>query len=103
MDKNAGGSGVEFPETLTKAYNGVKDADVLVNGHSPTTTTREDLNLYASYMREFVAAVREAKKQGKTADDVAAAWKVPAKYVGYPTPMPASIKNAAQVVMDEIK
>jgi cyclase len=103
MDKNAGGSGVEFPETLTKAYNGVKDADVLVNGHSPTTTTREDLNLYASYMREFVTAVREAKKQGKSADDVAAAWKVPAKYVGYPTPMPASIKNAAQVVMDEIK
>src|SRR4051812_36523017 len=103
MDKNAGGSGVEFPDTLMKAYNGVKDVDVIVTGHSPTTMTRDDLNTYAGYIREFVDAVRESKKQGKSADDVAASWKVPAKYTGYPQPMPAGIKNAAQVVMDEIK
>src|SRR6266566_2956410 len=103
MDKNAGGSGVEFADTLTKAYNGVRDVDVIVTGHAQTTMTRDDLNTYADFIREFVNAVRDAKQQGKSADDVAATWKVPAKFAGYPAPMPASVKNAAQVVMDELK
>ncbi len=103
MDKNAGGSGVEFADTLTKAYRGVSDVDVIVTGHAQTTMTRDDLNTYADFVREFVNAARDAKQQGKSADDVAATWKVPAKFAGYPAPMPASVKNAAQVVMDELK
>ena len=103
MDKNAGGSGVEYPETLTKAYNGVTDVDAIITGHAATTMTRDELKTYGEFIGEFVAAVREAKKQGKTADDVAATWKVPAKYTGYPAPPAPSVKNAAQVVMDETK
>lgn len=103
MDRNAGGSGVEFPDTLAKAYNAVKDADVIVTGHAPATMTRDDLKTYGDFMRDFVAAVRDAKKQGKSADDFAAAWKVPEKYAGYPAAQAAGVKNAAQVVMDEIK
>ena len=30
-------------------------------------------------------------------------YKVPEKYTGYPAAQAASVKNAAQVVMDEIK
>ena len=103
MDRNAGGSGVEFPDTLMKAYNAVKDADVIVTGHAQTTMTRDDLKTYGEFMRDFVAAVRDAKKQGKSADDFAAAWKVPEKYAGYPAAQAAGVKNGAQVVMDEIK
>src|SRR5439155_9083687 len=43
MDKNAGGSGAEIPDTVTKAYNGVKDVDVIITGHAQTTMTRDDL------------------------------------------------------------
>jgi glyoxylase-like metal-dependent hydrolase (beta-lactamase superfamily II) len=103
MDRNAGGSGLEFPDTVTKAYNGVKDVDVIVTGHAQTTMTRDDLKTYGDFMRDFVAAVRDAKKQGKSADDFAATWKVPEKYAGYPPAQAAGVKNAAQVVMDEIK
>src|SRR5262249_54697806 len=103
MDKNAGGSGVDFPETLTKAYNGVKDYDVIVTGHNQTTLTRDDLKTYGDFMREFVNAVRDAKKAGKSADDVAATWKTPEKYTGFPPAQAASVKNAAQVIMDELK
>jgi glyoxylase-like metal-dependent hydrolase (beta-lactamase superfamily II) len=103
MDRNAGGSGVEFPDTVTKAYNGVKDVDVIVTGHAQTTMTRDDLKVYGDFMRDFVTAVREAKKQGKSADDFAASWKVPEKYAGYPAAQAAGVKNAAQVVMDESK
>jgi cyclase len=105
MDKNAGGSGVEFADTLSKAYNGVKDADVIVTGHAPTTLTRDDLKTYSDFVGDFVSAVRDAKKQGKSADDVANTWKVPDKYAGsgYPAVQAPSVKNAAQVVMDETK
>jgi cyclase len=103
MDKNAGGSGVEFPDTVTKAYNGVKDVDVIITGHAQTTMTREDLKTYGDFMHDFVAAVRAAKKQGQTADAFSTAWKVPEKYTGYPAAQAAGVKNAAQVVMDEIK
>jgi glyoxylase-like metal-dependent hydrolase (beta-lactamase superfamily II) len=103
MDKNAGGCGAGFPETLTKAYNGVKDYDVIVTGHNQTTLTRDDLKTYGDFMREFVNAVRDAKKAGKSADDVAATWKTPEKYTGFPAAQAASVKNAAQVIMDELK
>lgn len=43
MDKNAGGSGVDFPETLTKAINTVKDIDTIITGHSPAAMTPADL------------------------------------------------------------
>lgn len=103
MDKNAGGSGVEFPETLTKAYNGVKGVDTLITGHNNATLPFDDLKLYAEFTREFVTAVREAKKAGRTADDVANSWKIPAKYTGFAPPQPASLKSAAEVVFGELK
>ena len=41
------------------------------------------------------------EKAGKSADDFAGTYKVPEKYTGYPAAQAASVKNAAQVVMDE--
>ena len=102
MDKNAGGSGVDFPDTLTKASNTVKDIDTIITGHAPATMTPADLKLYADFNRDFVAAVREAKKAGKTAEEISTTWKVPEKYVGFTAP-PASVKNSAQVIFDETK
>jgi cyclase len=103
MDKNAGGSGVEFPDTLAKAYNGVKEVDTIVTGHAQTTMTRDDLKTYGDFIKEFVQAVRDAKKAGKSADDFAAGYKVPEKYTGYPAAQAASVKNAASVIMEEAK
>lgn len=53
-------------------------------------------------MRDFVTAVREAKKAGKTAEEISTTWKVPEKYVGF-NAAPASVKNSAQVIFDETK
>jgi cyclase len=103
MDKNAGGSGVEFPDTLAKAYNTVKDVDTIVTGHAQTTMTRDDLKTYGDFIKEFVQAVRDAKKAGKSADDFAASYKVPEKYTGFPAAQAASVKNAATVIMEEAK
>ncbi len=103
MDKNAGGSGVEFPETLMKAYNEAAGVDTIITGHAPTTLPLADLKTYAEFVRDFVNAAREAKKAGRSADDLANSWKVPEQYTGYAAAQPASVKSAAEVVFGEVK
>lgn len=104
MDKNNGGSGVEFPSTLAKAAKAqAGNVDIIINGHNATTTTVADLRTQSEFIGEFVAFVREAKKAGKTADDVVATWKTPAKYAGYANPQPNRVKADAEVIFGETK
>jgi glyoxylase-like metal-dependent hydrolase (beta-lactamase superfamily II) len=102
MDKNAGGSGVDFPETLRKA-SALKNIDIVITGHAPATMTMADLSTYADFNRDFVNAVREAKKAGRSVDDFVGSWKVPEKYTGYGAPNATSVKNAATVIFEEVK
>jgi len=103
MDKNNGGSGVEFANTLLKAAAELKNVDTVINGHNPTTTTMADLRTQAAFVADFVRFSQAAQKAGKTPDDVAATWKTPAKYKGYAAPQAARAKSNAQVIFDETK
>jgi glyoxylase-like metal-dependent hydrolase (beta-lactamase superfamily II) len=102
IDAVNGGSAVAFPNTLQKAYDAVKDVDVIITGHS-TEMTRPDLKEYADFNREFLSDVRAARSAGKTVDEVASNWKIPAKYKGYAAPMPDRLKNNVQIAYDELK
>ncbi len=102
LDGNNGGSGVAIADTLAKAHSTIKNVDTIITGHS-TQMTMSDLAEYIEFNREFLKAVQEAKKAGKTVDDVASAWTIPAKYSGYTAPQPARLKSNVQVVYDELK
>ncbi len=102
MDKNNGGTAVGFSATIAKAA-GAKGVDTIINGHNPTTTTPADLKLYSEFIADFVKFAQDAKKAGKSVDDVVTSWATPAKYTGYAKPTPARIKADAQVVFDESK
>lgn len=102
LDANNGGSGVAIPDTLQKAYDTVKDADVIVTGHS-NEMTREDLKEYAQFNREFLNDMRAAKKAGKSVDQVATTWTIPAKYAGYVVGPADRLKANVQVIYDELK
>jgi hypothetical protein len=110
MDKNNGGSGVSYSGTIAKAA-AVKNVDTIINGHNPTTTTPADLKLYSEFIADFVKFVQDAKKAGKTIDDVVNTWKTPAKYTGYTEPTTDAqqkaradrIRSDAQVIWDETK
>jgi cyclase len=102
MDKNNGGSAVKFSATIAKAA-GVKGVDTIINGHNATTITPADLKLYSEFIADFVKFAQDAKKSGKSVDDVASSWTVPAKYTGYAKPNPARVKADAQVAFDESK
>jgi cyclase len=102
LDKNNGGSGVLIADTLSKAHSTVKNVDTIITGHS-TQMTMNDLKEYADFNREFLAAVGEAKKAGKSVDDIANSWTMPAKYAGYAAPQPVRLKSNVQVIFDELK
>ena len=101
MDKNNGGSGVDYPTTLTNAVTNAEAVDIIINGHTPANTTPAELREYAEYIREFVTTVQAAKQSGKTMADVVSSWKTPEKYPGYPAADPARVKANVQVIWDE--
>src|SRR5436190_15752290 len=86
LDAVNGGSGLAIADSLTKAADTVKNIDTIITGHS-TTMTVADLREYAQFNRDFANDVRAAKTAGKSADEVAKTWKIPAKYAGYATPI----------------
>lgn len=102
IDKNNGGSGVEFSATVAKAAQ-VPNVDTIINGHNPTTTTPADLRLFSEFIADFVKFTQDAKKAGKTVDDVVNTWKAPAKYTGYGMPNPMFVRSDAQVIFEETK
>ena len=102
MDKNNGGTGVGYSSTIAKAA-GVTNVDTVINGHHPTTTTIAELREYAEFIADFVKFVADAKRAGKTVDDVVNTWKTPAKYAGYAESNAARAKADAQVIWDEAK
>jgi glyoxylase-like metal-dependent hydrolase (beta-lactamase superfamily II) len=101
IDPVNGGSGVTWPETLAKVYAGMKDIDTVIPGHS-TLMTMEDIRLHSEFLRDFVAAVRDAKRAGKTVDEAASGWTRPAKYAQYPTPPPGQLLRPVQMLYNEL-
>jgi cyclase len=102
LDSNNGGSGVEIPKTLLQAAEYAKNIDTIITGHS-TQMTVADLREYAAFNQDFLTAVQEAKKAGKSSEDVAATWAIPAKYTGYAAPAAPRVKANADAIMQELK
>jgi hypothetical protein len=102
IDRVNGGSGVTWPETLAKVYTGIKNVDTIITGHS-TPMTMEDLKMHSEFLRDFANAIRDAKKAGRSVDEIVNTWTRPAKYSSYPTPQPAQLRTPVQTIYDELK
>ena len=115
VDAGNGGSAVAFPQTLARAVAGIKDVDTVITGHSTTTigSGRDmtfirsnpvmkwaDLQEYADFTRDLVAASEAAIKAGKSVDEAAGGLKLPDKYKDYNM---ANLKADVQRVYDELK
>ena len=105
IDTGNGGSVIAHASTLTKAVATVKNVDTIINGHIPTTTF-DELKEYADFSQDFVSFARNEMKAGKTVDQAAAEYKVPAKFKGYVVTVNeqfASAKSNVKAVYDELK
>jgi cyclase len=83
VDGANGGSVLRYPDTLRKAHAGVTGVDTIINGHSPTTTTWDDLRVFAEFNQDFLTWAQAQLRAGRTPEQAAAEWTVPAKYEGY--------------------
>jgi cyclase len=82
IDGVHGGSGVAYPETLSKMFAGIDDVDTIITGHGAVMTW-SDLEDFADFNRAFLAWAVEQMRTGKSPEDAAAAYKLPEKYKGY--------------------
>jgi cyclase len=106
VDGNNGGSVLHYSETLTKAHNGIKNVDTIINGHTPANTTWADLKEFADFNKDFLTWAQTALKSGKTPEQAAAEWKVPDKYKGYSSTvstMMGGLPGRLQRLADEMK
>jgi hypothetical protein len=71
-----------------KAHAALGKVDAIITGHS-TVMSANDLGEFAAFIREFVAAVQQGKKAGRSVEEIAASWSIPAKFAGYTPPTPA--------------
>jgi cyclase len=103
MDINNGGSGLSYADTIAKAA-AVPDIDTVITGHNQTVVTSADVRMYSEFVRDFVDAVRAARKAGQSIDAFASSWKVPDRFLeaGYQQPQPARIQSNAEVVWKEL-
>jgi glyoxylase-like metal-dependent hydrolase (beta-lactamase superfamily II) len=103
LDANNGGSGVEIGRTLANAARQMKGrVDGIITGHS-TVMTIADLEEYAAFNDDFRDTVRAAKKAGRSAADVFAAYKIPERFKGYAAPAEVRLKANIQIIFDETR
>ena len=79
LDRNNGGTGVAYPDTIAKAIAGVKNVDRIIPGHAPVMAWQDFVD-FGEFTRAFLGAVQAAKKAGRTADQAAAELALPAKF-----------------------
>ena len=101
MDGSNGGSGVEVPDTLAKAAAALSNIEAIITGHS-TLMTVADLREFAEFNREFVNSIRDAKRAGRTVDEVEAAWTLPEKYNGY-DPARTRLRGNIELIFKELE
>ena len=83
IDRNNGGSGVAYGETIGKAGNGIKNVDTVITGHTNTLLKWQDFVDYGEFNRLYLTAAREAMKKGQTPEQAAMEFKLPDKFKGY--------------------
>ncbi|MEO8259778.1 MAG: MBL fold metallo-hydrolase [Acidobacteriota bacterium] len=97
IDRNNGGSGMEWPRTLAKVIDGVKNVDAVIGGHQPVATWK-DLQEYQRYTADLFAQIEAAMKAGKSVDEATAGFDF-SKYPGFES---TRLKAAVQAIYDEL-
>jgi len=104
IDAGIGGSVVQHPKTLARAVGSIRNVDTVIPGHAAVASWNE-FTEYAEFTQAFVTYVENATTMGKSVDEAAAQYTVPAKYKGYTaTAAPnLSVRVNVQLAYDELR
>jgi len=102
VDTNNGGSGVDFPATVTAALDALEDAGItsIITGHS-TVMTMDDMAEFRDFNQAVLDRVRDGKAAGQSADEIVAAWELPERFAGYGLPADRLALNVG-LIYDEL-
>ena len=98
IDRSNGGSGREWPRTLSKALATVKNVDTVIGGHQSVAQWK-DLQTFQQFTADLWTQTEAAHKAGKSVDAAAAATGWMSKYPGYES---TRMKAAVQAIYDEL-
>jgi cyclase len=82
IDRNSGGSGIAFPETLAKAAREIKNVDRVIPGHSAVMPWQDFVD-WGEYNQKFLDHARASMKAGKSAEEAAKDFMPGEKFKGY--------------------
>ena len=100
--QNNSGSAVEFGSTLQKAVTTIKGVDTVVGGHTPTVVTWNDFKAFTEFYNDFVTNARNSLRAGKSVDETASAYRVPARFQGFVADA-GPVKANVQAISDELR
>jgi cyclase len=87
IDRNNGGSGVAYPETIGKVASTIKNVKTVITGHAQNgaVMTWQDLVDFGELTRLMLTHARQAMKQGQTPEQAMTDFraKLPAKFKDY--------------------
>jgi glyoxylase-like metal-dependent hydrolase (beta-lactamase superfamily II) len=98
IDRSNGGSGRQWPLTLKKLLDGVKNVDSVIGGHQAVAGWK-DLATFQQFTAELWSQTEAAQKAGKSVDEAAANTAWMSKYPGYES---TRLKAAVQAIYDEL-
>ena len=84
IDRNNGGSGIAYPQTIAKAVSAIKNVDTVITGHTTTGPLKwQDFVDYGEFNRLFLEQARKSLAAGKTPEQAMADLKLPDKFKEY--------------------
>jgi hypothetical protein len=82
-----------MPATLERGIAVLSEhVDTVITGHGPVMTMR-DLREFAAFNGAFLDVVQAGKRAGRSADEIAAAWRMPARWAHYAAPAPERVRE----------
>ncbi len=100
LDAMNGGSAKAFQQTLARVASDIKNVDTVVTGHGGVLTWNDFLE-FTQLTNDFYTWVRAQKAAGRTVEQTAMEWQMPAKYVGYAATNPIFLQRIVQVLYSE--
>jgi glyoxylase-like metal-dependent hydrolase (beta-lactamase superfamily II) len=108
IDRASGGSALAFPETLTRAVAQLQGITRVIPGHampppgSPLGRwmTLRDVEEYAEFTRDLIAAVRAAFVAGRSPEEAAATLVLPDRYAAYTRD---HLRETVEAIYDELR
>jgi len=100
IDTKTGGSGLDYPNTLAKAADGINNVDTIITGHDSVRPWK-DLRTYAEFTREFRDVVVNGFDHGLGVSEIAAGWSLSARYAGYTAP-PDRVRADIEAIVGEL-